>query len=296
MCPTATPSSAPLSGRRCPAWSPDGRARSAGRTTGRPAPPPAQRADRRELLRRAVWHLDLAVPGRAPRGAGDLRPRHDGAVGGRSAGPSSTPTTSAGSPPSSTSVAAAARCSRPSSPRHPHLRGVAVRSTRRRRRHSDDLFERAGVAGRCTRVGGDFFTTVPDGGDAYMLKAVIHDWPDAESVAILRTVRRHSRTRRAPARRTPARRRARPGAGRLLGSQHARRARGPGTHPRPAPRPAGDGAGSISPPPCRHRDHGLRCSRRGRGRTRQRGDGRARGPQARVHHAISNSCSTVNHG
>jgi hypothetical protein len=30
---------------------------------------------------------------------------------------------------------------------------------------------------------------VPDGGDAYVLKAVIHDWPDAESVAILRTVR-----------------------------------------------------------------------------------------------------------
>jgi O-methyltransferase domain/Dimerisation domain len=71
--------------------------------------------------------------------------------------------------------------------RHPHLRGVlfdqpdVVNAP-------DDLLERAGVAGRCTRVGGDFFTTVPDGGDAYMLKAVIHDWPDAESIAILRTV------------------------------------------------------------------------------------------------------------
>jgi SAM-dependent methyltransferase len=73
--------------------------------------------------------------------------------------------------------------------RHPHLLGVlfdqpgVVDAP-------DDLLERAGVAGRCTRVGGDFFTTVPDGGDAYMLKAVIHDWPDAESVAILRTVAR----------------------------------------------------------------------------------------------------------
>ena len=39
-------------------------------------------------------------------------------------------------------------------------------------------------------VGGSFFDAVPSGGDAYLLKSVIHDWPDAESVEILRACRR----------------------------------------------------------------------------------------------------------
>jgi hypothetical protein len=55
----------------------------------------------------------------------------------------------------------------------------------------------AGVADRCTRVAGDFFHTVPGGGDAYLLKRVLHDWPDAQARAILLQCRRvmatHSR-------------------------------------------------------------------------------------------------------
>ena len=31
---------------------------------------------------------------------------------------------------------------------------------------------------------------MPEGGDAYVLKNVIHDWPDAESVTILSNVRK----------------------------------------------------------------------------------------------------------
>jgi hypothetical protein len=38
-------------------------------------------------------------------------------------------------------------------------------------------------------VGGSFFEAVPQGADAYVLKMIIHDWEDAESIAILRTVR-----------------------------------------------------------------------------------------------------------
>jgi hypothetical protein len=53
-----------------------------------------------------------------------------------------------------------------------------------------DLLSAAGVAQRCRVVGGNFFDSVPEGGDAYILKSVIHDWPDAESVEILRTCRR----------------------------------------------------------------------------------------------------------
>ncbi len=43
---------------------------------------------------------------------------------------------------------------------------------------------------RCDGVGGSFFESVPGGADAYVLKAIIHDWEDAESVAILQSVRR----------------------------------------------------------------------------------------------------------
>ena len=39
-------------------------------------------------------------------------------------------------------------------------------------------------------AGGDFFTEVPAGADAYLLSRVIHDWDDADAVAVLRTCRR----------------------------------------------------------------------------------------------------------
>jgi O-methyltransferase/methyltransferase family protein len=47
----------------------------------------------------------------------------------------------------------------------------------------------AGVADRCKLVAGSFFERVPSGGDAYVLKSIIHDWDDGKSVAILRVVR-----------------------------------------------------------------------------------------------------------
>ncbi len=51
------------------------------------------------------------------------------------------------------------------------------------------VLQAAGVRDRCEVVGGSFFSSVPEGGDAYVLKWIIHDWEDAESVAILRTCR-----------------------------------------------------------------------------------------------------------
>ncbi len=47
-----------------------------------------------------------------------------------------------------------------------------------------------GLTSRCEVVGGDFFEVLPSGGDAYILKSVIHDWDDAQSVAILTNVSR----------------------------------------------------------------------------------------------------------
>ena len=39
-------------------------------------------------------------------------------------------------------------------------------------------------------VGGNFFESVPAGADAYLLKGVLHDWPDNDAVRILRNTRR----------------------------------------------------------------------------------------------------------
>ena len=46
-------------------------------------------------------------------------------------------------------------------------------------------FEELGIASRCEFVAGDFFESIPAGGDAYILKSVIHDWNDARSRLIL---------------------------------------------------------------------------------------------------------------
>ncbi len=42
------------------------------------------------------------------------------------------------------------------------------------------------ISGRCEAIGGDFFTSVPAGGDAYIMKHIIHDWDDEHSLKILR--------------------------------------------------------------------------------------------------------------
>jgi ubiquinone/menaquinone biosynthesis C-methylase UbiE len=47
-----------------------------------------------------------------------------------------------------------------------------------------------GVTDRCTCIGGDFFESVPQGGDAYVLKDIVHDWDDDRAIAILRNCRR----------------------------------------------------------------------------------------------------------
>ncbi|MEV0845454.1 methyltransferase [Streptomyces sp. NPDC049954] len=47
----------------------------------------------------------------------------------------------------------------------------------------------AGLAGRARVETGDFFTAVPEGGDLYVLKSVLHDWDDDKCAAILRGCR-----------------------------------------------------------------------------------------------------------
>lgn len=52
-----------------------------------------------------------------------------------------------------------------------------------------ELLEKHGVSNRCETVGGNFFESTPTGGDAYIMKHIIHDWNDEECVTILKNCR-----------------------------------------------------------------------------------------------------------
>lgn len=70
-----------------------------------------------------------------------------------------------------------------------HLTGVVLdlpsvlEATERR-------FADVGLTSRARCVAGDFFTAVPDGGDVYVLKSVLHNWDGAACLTILRACRR----------------------------------------------------------------------------------------------------------
>jgi hypothetical protein len=55
--------------------------------------------------------------------------------------------------------------------------------------HSRPLLEREGVIDRVEIVSGDFFVSVPEGGDLYLLKRVFYDFDEEQTVAILSNVR-----------------------------------------------------------------------------------------------------------
>lgn len=71
---------------------------------------------------------------------------------------------------------------------HPDMTGVlfdlplVVESARKKIAEAD-------LAQRCEVVGGDFFVSLPAGGDAYLLRWIIHDWDDEHAVKILRNCR-----------------------------------------------------------------------------------------------------------
>jgi hypothetical protein len=69
--------------------------------------------------------------------------------------------------------------------RHPGVRGV--------------LFDQSAVVAGAEAdgfeiIGGSFFESVPEGGDAYLLKSVLHDWEDEPAIQILRVCRRAARS------------------------------------------------------------------------------------------------------
>jgi len=70
---------------------------------------------------------------------------------------------------------------------HPSIRGTLFDQPHvvARAAQSAEAFE-----GRYRAVGGNFFDSVPQGGDVYLLKWILHDWSDAASIAILKSCRR----------------------------------------------------------------------------------------------------------
>ena len=54
---------------------------------------------------------------------------------------------------------------------------------------SRERLAEAGLSDRCEAVAGDFFKAVPEGGDAYVMKWIIHDWDDERAIKILKNCR-----------------------------------------------------------------------------------------------------------
>lgn len=55
---------------------------------------------------------------------------------------------------------------------------------------ADHILKAHKVEGRCTKLEGDFFRSVPAGADTYVLATVIHDWDDERALIILKNCRR----------------------------------------------------------------------------------------------------------
>lgn len=54
---------------------------------------------------------------------------------------------------------------------------------------SGRVLDGAGVAGRCTITNGTYFESLPAGGDAYVLKHILHDFPESDCLTVLKNVR-----------------------------------------------------------------------------------------------------------
>lgn len=54
---------------------------------------------------------------------------------------------------------------------------------------AETFLRERGVRDRCDFVTGSFFKSVPSGGDAYILRLILHDWPDEQASEILSNCR-----------------------------------------------------------------------------------------------------------
>jgi hypothetical protein len=73
--------------------------------------------------------------------------------------------------------------------RHPHLRGL-VCDLPAGLTEARDYLAGLGVGERCAVAECNFFESIPAGGDVYLLKDILHDWPDDKAAAIMSVCRR----------------------------------------------------------------------------------------------------------
>ena len=72
--------------------------------------------------------------------------------------------------------------------RYPQLRGILFDLGHVVARARAGM-QKLGLEQRCSVVEGNFFESVPPGADAYLMRHIIHDWTDEQSVQILRNCR-----------------------------------------------------------------------------------------------------------
>lgn len=72
---------------------------------------------------------------------------------------------------------------------NPHLKGMVYDAPSVVEKSKGFLAER-GLTDRCEAIGGDFFESVPEGGDVYTMRWILHDWEDEKSLTILRNIRK----------------------------------------------------------------------------------------------------------
>ena len=71
---------------------------------------------------------------------------------------------------------------------HPHLEAV-IYDQPQVLEAADQYLAAEGVRSRCTLLAGNFFESVPRGGDVYVLSNIVHDWDDDRALRILRNCR-----------------------------------------------------------------------------------------------------------
>ncbi|PHS72804.1 MAG: methyltransferase [Cycloclasticus sp.] len=71
---------------------------------------------------------------------------------------------------------------------HSHVKGILFDRPDVTERTAS-AFENTSKNERCQFIGGDFFNAIPEGGDVYLMRHIIHDWSDSEALKILKSCR-----------------------------------------------------------------------------------------------------------
>jgi len=72
---------------------------------------------------------------------------------------------------------------------NPHLKGVVYDAPSVVAKSKEFLASK-GLSDRVETIGGDFFKSVPEGGDVYSMRWILHDWEDTKSITILENIRK----------------------------------------------------------------------------------------------------------